>query len=652
MALINNTQLLENRSMAFVFTDLEGTIQQVSVGFLEFIGQTEARSLTQSSLRDFFVSTADYDQWQESINNLGGISGFETLFLDQDGEAIWVEIHTWLSSSEKGGLYQTLVVDITDRKQKYQEISENAEWHRAILDQCPLTFQIMNMEGKIIGINQIYHQIWNITLDDLKDYNARKDEVGRRLGILEYTERAFNGEVVTVPPTTWDDWQTVPRGRWFKIVLYPVFDENHSIRNVVLTHIDVTDLMEARERLNRRVAHLEALNSVNAVINGSVSITEGLESAITILMTQLHADGGNIYLYDEPRNIFTVLVHPGLSDQLMNDILAWEHMDEFQSMVVHSDQPFLEFDISQYPIEIPESLRVTNWNSLVTIPLTVKDRLVGIMNIYREEKGGFTADDLSLIKSVGDAIANAIENNRLSREVKIRSDELERLSSQALIALEAERKRISQELHDEMGQTLTAMRINIDSIENDLGEEISPAIQEKILESRSMVDSMLRQVRDLSLELRPPMLDDLGLLPTIRWLFKRFTKRMNMETELVIRGMDESLPSHVETVIYRVVQEALTNITKYAQATRVRVILEQDAFSIVASIEDNGLGFENHSYQHPEANRKGLGIIGMRERVQSIGGQFLIRTRPGGGTLVRVEIPIHKYSDSDDEKRE
>jgi signal transduction histidine kinase len=278
--------------------------------------------------------------------------------------------------------------------------------------------------------------------------------------------------------------------------------------------------------------------------------------------------------------------------------------------------------------------------SAICVPLMVKDRVLGVLNASRPLGiAPFRQDDADLLSIMGEQIAVAIDNARLLDAVTKHERDLQRLSAQLINAQEAERKKISQELHDEMGQALTAISINLAAMEKELPSEFAPMIRERLAETSWLADQTLEQIRELSLSLRPAMLDDLGLVPTLRWYVNRYAKRLNIEVEFDAVHFEERPSPEVETVLYRVVQEVLTNVARHAQANRVRICLERMEATITALIEDNGRGFDVEQVVGRETLEGGVGLLGIRERVASLGGHFSIESRPGRGTRLFVEVP-------------
>lgn len=211
--------------------------------------------------------------------------------------------------------------------------------------------------------------------------------------------------------------------------------------------------------------------------------------------------------------------------------------------------------------------------------------------------------------------------------------ELRRLSNQLVRTQEEERKILSRELHDEVGQMLTALRMEIGRAERAqaLG---SPTFAQTIAESKALLDRMMRMVRDLAMGLRPSMLDDLGLEPALAWQAREFSRRYNVPVDLAVDGDLERLPDPQRTCVYRVVQEALTNCAKHSAATEIQVKVVRGRTRLDVSVRDNGVGMASTTHH------KGLGLTGIKERVKDINGAASIETRPGGGTVVHITLPV------------
>jgi two-component system, NarL family, sensor histidine kinase UhpB len=217
-------------------------------------------------------------------------------------------------------------------------------------------------------------------------------------------------------------------------------------------------------------------------------------------------------------------------------------------------------------------------------------------------------------------------------------DEASRLrASQIIQAQEQERQRIARELHDETSQVLTSLLISLTLLEKSV--ETREA-RERIADTRALAHSTLRAIRNLSIDLRPSALDDLGLLPALRWYVKEYQKKCSIDVEFHATGFKERLPAEMETALYRIVQECLTNTAKHAKANRVTITLKEEIDRVYARITDDGDGFDYHALLVTPGQERGLGLAGMNERAVLLDGTLNIHSTPGQGTVIEVTIPL------------
>jgi signal transduction histidine kinase len=262
--------------------------------------------------------------------------------------------------------------------------------------------------------------------------------------------------------------------------------------------------------------------------------------------------------------------------------------------------------------------------SALYVPLIVHGRAVGVIAAHDKEGSDqrFSDEDARLGESLAKRAAIALDlSQRVSRDAMRRVVE----------AQELERKRLARELHDETGQALTSILLGLrtleQTVETDQGREGVAAVRE-------LVVSTLHDVRRLAVELRPAALDDFGLTAALERLAEMVSQDTSVEVDLEIGIGDERLPADVETTMYRIVQEALTNISKHAGATRISILLARKERAVVVVVEDDGGGFD------PGGETSGLGLAGMRERVTLLGGQLRVETSPGRGTTIAAEVPL------------
>ncbi len=259
------------------------------------------------------------------------------------------------------------------------------------------------------------------------------------------------------------------------------------------------------------------------------------------------------------------------------------------------------------------------------VPLTVRDRVIGVLEIHDKESADarFTDDDLRLAETFAARAAVAVElSQRVVRDVVRRVVE----------AQELERRRLARELHDETGQALTSILLGLKPLEEALADHPARA---SLSELREHVVHALQDVRRLAVELRPAVLDDFGLVPALERLADSFAEQAEIRVDFHSALGAARLPTDVESTLYRVVQESLTNIVKHAQAQNVSVSISRRDSAVVAVIEDDGAGFDPRSVRED-----GFGFLGMRERLALLDGRLEIESRPGAGTTIVAEVPL------------
>jgi signal transduction histidine kinase len=273
-----------------------------------------------------------------------------------------------------------------------------------------------------------------------------------------------------------------------------------------------------------------------------------------------------------------------------------------------------------------EAARKLGARSALYVPLLVRDEAIGVILVHDKQGDDvrFSDEDLRLAEVFASRAAVAVELRQ-----RVARDALRRVVS----AQELERRRLARELHDETGQALTSILLGLRGLE-DVHDDA--ALKVAVTEVRELVRSTLQDVRRLAVELRPKALDDFGLVAALERLTDTFAEQTGMTIEFVpnLPG-DGRFPPEVETALYRLVQESLTNIVKHARASTVSIVLTRKPESISVVVEDDGVGFEPD-----RQDGDGIGLIGMRERVGLFGGRVVLESRPGAGTTVVAEVPL------------
>jgi signal transduction histidine kinase len=284
------------------------------------------------------------------------------------------------------------------------------------------------------------------------------------------------------------------------------------------------------------------------------------------------------------------------------------------------------------PIEKTHSAVIVTNVQLSQLNKTLRQRTVELAATNRRLK-----QEIVRRKAGDEALKKSQQHqSKLLQESRHMQEQLRRLSHQILLAQEEERKEISRELHDDIAQTLTGINVHLAGLTQEATVN-AKGLKKKIARTKRLVEKSVNIVHRFARELRPTLLDDLGLIPALHSFMKGFTKRTGLNVRFTAFAGVEQLNSAKRTVLYRVAQAALTNVARHAQASRVNVSIRKVGHAIRMEISDDGKSFRVEQVLFAKRNKR-LGLIGMRERVEMVGGSFSVESAPGKGTTIRAEI--------------
>jgi signal transduction histidine kinase len=261
----------------------------------------------------------------------------------------------------------------------------------------------------------------------------------------------------------------------------------------------------------------------------------------------------------------------------------------------------------------------------LVVPIWITGQVEGLLYVSNRSARVFTEHDEAVLIRLADHAAIAIQNATLFSR-------LQGLSGRLMEVQEAERRHLARELHDEIGQLLTGLRLTLE-----VPEPPSTVVAERLALAQSLVAELLDRIRALSLDLRPSILDDLGLLPALLGHVERYTSQTKMRVHLEHSGLDRRFAAETETAVYRIVQEALTNVARHGMVEDVTVRLWATDDVLGVQVEDHGAGFDPETVS---AGRSG-GLAGLRERAALLNGHLTVETRPGRGVRLTAEVPLH-----------
>lgn len=392
-------------------------------------------------------------------------------------------------------------------------------------------------------------------------------------------------------------------------------------------------------RMNQQKRELVVLNSIFQIIASSSKLSDTLEKVLDFVLSMVNSSVGWVCLHDQDGVCASFTGYKGLcfsthSGSGPTPCLAHCVCDRVRQT---KEVVMINSLAKGCPLLLVEGEPDRQIVGHVSIPLTTKSRLVGQLNVAFDSDKQIHPDDLELLKAIGPQLAVAIENARLWDEIQNKERMLKKLLNNVVSAQEEERRRISRELHDEMGQNLTSLLIGLRVLEN---TEACCMKEELIGGMSKTVSEMISSIHDLALELRPPTLDDLGLVPALVRYIQDCPERLGISVDHEVLGTNGRHLSHeAEIAAYRMVQEALTNVARHSHASKASVILNQGGPSLSIIIEDNGDGFDLKEFKGKKGQTKRLGLFGMQERAALVGGSVTVESSPGAGTSVYIEIP-------------
>jgi PAS domain S-box-containing protein len=574
--------------------DSEGLITYVNPFSEPLLGYRPEELIGRKHFHYFFPSKIKkkyIKSFFDVLADKGAIRKFESAFIHRDGRTLILETSGVQIIDKKGNLtgYRGTCIDVSQRKLIEDRMRESEERFRLLSEQSGIGIGFYSPEGKILYFN-------NRALANLggkaEDYYGKSliEVFGKKLG-SEYTRR-IRKVIKTGQSHEFEDSFSSPTGIYYFLSNHaPVYKPDGKIVGVQVLAHDLT---------RRKIIEKE-LNQAN---NYNRSLLEAsLDPLVTI------GPDGKILDVNKATQIAT--------GHTRKELLGTDFSEYFTDAEKARDgymEVFAKGLIKNYPLNIKQK----DGNA---IPVLYNATL------FKDEKGNIrgvfaTARDITVLKEAEEKLIHS-------------ASELRELTQHMEEIRENEKKEIAHDLHDDLGQKLTALNMDIAWLKARIGVR-SKGVENKLDEMVEILNEALDSTKKISYGLHPRILDDLGLQAAIEWQLTEFNKSTGIKYHMSFAPKDLEINKKGALVVFRVVQETLTNVARHSQASEVILKLRTNANFLRLSLNDDGVGIKNHQINNPRS----FGILGMRERVQTIGGNISIRTRQGKGTELNLAIPL------------
>jgi PAS domain S-box-containing protein len=500
---------------------------------------------------------------------------------------------------------------------------------------------------------------WNVGAERIKGYEAA-EIMGRHFACFFMPEDIARGKpqaelhtALTAGRCVEEGWRVRKDGSrfWASVVVTAVRDEHGLLCGFAKVTYDSTERRQADETLRRYANQLHILYEISRAIlvaQSPQAIAEATLPRLRQLVPCQYAHVVRVSAVDRAASMLmcdaddTFKLHPSSWAAEVSLTASAALLQEHAAAIIdleNRDSP------AALPAAAFQPFREVGLRMLVVAPLVAHDALIGELVLASDGPEAFDGGHVDIIRQVADQLAIALQHARLFEEVQQSRKQLQGLSHRLIEVQEAERRRIAGELHDEVGQALTIVKMNLQAAQRLAG---TTATNTHFGESVAIVERALEQVRNLSLDLRPSLLDDLGFVAALRWYVARQARLAGFVLHFSVDDLGGRLTPALETTCFRVAQEALTNIVRHAQAREVWVRLACDD-KLCLTIRDDGVGFDVSAAHARASHGESFGLLGMRERVGIVDGQLTISSSPGQGTLVYVCFPLQMLPAAHDE---
>ena len=635
--------LLEASLNPIQAVDLHGKILYVNPAFERWFGMTSSELLGRpifEGVRNPVQHEATDELWAgiSEMLKLGRAWSGEVEIPRPDGGVSYSLLIISPVLNEDGRLLEAIGIhhDVTERRELARKFEESQEKYQNIVESS-LDGIVIVQDGKLVFVNASSSKIFGYeSPDEMKDVSF-VDTVApsNRFLVLEGYEGKAIGEDVL---RNFEMKGLTKQGRVIDLEVNAKLVAWNGKPAVQASFRDITK----RKSLEREQAlwlwEQETMSTIDRQLVSSVNLQSVLDAISYHAKALTRADWAGVIMVDLDANVARWRAVTGNRVPLPEKPIP---LEKIHAAIVRSKEPVVMKDLEtskDFPVEQFPPFDQENIVSAVRFPLFVENEIRGQLVIGYRRQHEFAAREMRLLTSLAEKSSIALANAQLYDDLFSREKELELLSGERVRAQEEERRRIAREIHDSLGQMLTAIKFNVEILEDAAGLQTEED-RKRLIDIKALLDNAMAEAREISYNLMPSVLVDFGLVPALQFLGEQFSKRNQLNVQVHTNGVEGRLDSSIEVGLYRIAQEALNNIAKHAAAHEINVQLIGDANSMRLIIEDDGKGFYVSRFEPKSNQRRGMGLVSMRERAASFNGLFVLDSLPGRGTEIIVEIP-------------
>ena len=646
--------ILEATSDLVGTADREGRVLYLNRAGRNMLGigvEEDVSGLTVKDLQPEWAYQLILEQGDVEALRQGVWSG-ETAFRNRCGQEIPTSQVIIAHKDPKGKVefFSTIARDITASQQAAQALQEANNRLRTLVEASPLAIIARDMGGKIISWNPAAERIFGwrqeevlgrplpiIPKDQKDEFRAldqRKFQGNTMLG-LELRRQRKDGSLIDV-----------------RLSSAPLQDGAGAMTGIMGIIDDITERKRMEETLWQTSRALKAITECRQALIRATNEMALLNEVCRIIV---EVGGYRMawvgYTEDDANRSVRPVAQTGFDEGYVEKLnLTWADTERGRGPTGTAIQDRQTGDLPGYPEVIPiwppgaKKPRNPNFQSILALPL-VAFPAFGVLTIYASEPNAFDAEEINLLLGLANDLAYGIMalrgravQRRVEKALKESEQELRQLTSQLLSIQEKERRRVARELHDELGQALTVLKINLVAIEDNLAPD-QQHLKANCEHMLSYIDTVIENVRRLSWDLSPSSLEDLGLSAALGYLVDETCRTHNMQSAVVMDEIDNLFAPEIQINIYRMFQESLTNVVKHAGASLVSVNVTREDGRVSFMIRDDGRGFNLKQVMSGKVAKKSLGLTAMNERALMARGSLQISSRRGHGATIAFSIP-------------